>query len=82
MLPTSGVIQAGILTSEHSGESNYNIYSLWHVAVDTLHFDAYLPKFGFYKAVVFSELQAFDNLLKKKEEREDHKNQIMDFHLS
>lgn len=52
------------------------------MAVDTLHFDAYLPKFGFYKAVVFSELQAFDNLLKKKEEREDHKNQIMDFHLS
>ena len=69
MLPTSGVIQAGILTSEHSEESNYNIYSLWHVAVDTLHFDAYLPKFGFYRALVFSELQAFDNLLKKKEER-------------
>jgi len=39
------------------------------VAVDTLHFDACLPKFGFYKALVFSELQAFDNLLKKKEER-------------
>lgn len=43
----------------------------------------FLPKFGFYKAVVFSELQAFDNLLKKKKKkRENHKNQIMDFHLS
>ena len=68
MLPTSGVIQTGILTSEHSEESNYNIYVFWQVAVDTLHFDAYLPKFGFYKAFVFSKLQAFDNL-KKKEER-------------
>ena len=67
MLPTSGVIQTGLLTSEHSEESNYNIYFLWQVAVDTLRFDAYLPKFGLYKAFVFSKLQALDNLNKKEE---------------
>lgn len=37
-----GGYQASILTSKHAEESNYNIYSLWKVAVDTLHFNVYL----------------------------------------